>query len=354
MDRTELKYCYTSNSISYKTLYGLNPDEIYDLIDVSGFSERHAVEIALNLYRRKTDSIDDFIKIPKKLKSFLNSHCSIGLLECVDSELSSDGAVRYLFKSASGKFFETVYIPEHKRNTVCVSVQSGCRMGCPNCVSGAYGFHGNLTAEEIVMQALSVNSASGVTHVVFMGMGEPMDNLDNVLKACEILTAQWGLALSPRNITVSTTGILSGVKRFLKESDCNLTLSLHSPFSAERAKIIPIESKYPFTDLLAEMKSAKLKKGRRLSVAYMMIDGVNDSDEHLKELILLLKGYDIRVNILPFHKSPDCTLNPSPQERMQYFKHSLVCAGILASIRKSRGGDISAACGLLAARKRKN
>ena len=334
-----------------KTLYGLTPDEIYDLIGVSGFDRRHAVEIALNLYRRKINAIDNFTKIPQKLKSFLNSCCSVGLLNCVDSELSSDGAARYLFKSAGGKFFETVYIPEHKRNTVCVSVQSGCRMGCPNCISGTYGFHGNLTAGEIVTQILSVPFASVVTHVVFMGMGEPMDNLDNVLKSCEILTAQWGLALSPRNITVSTTGILPAVKRFLKESDCNLTLSLHSPFSAERSKFIPAENKHTFVDLLAEMRNAKLRKGRRLSVAYMMIDGVNDTEEHLNELIFLIKGSGIRVNLLPFHRISNSALNSSPHERMQHFKHSLICAGVSASIRKSRGGDISAACGLLAARK---
>ena len=337
--------------IPCKTLYGLTSDEIYDLISVLGFDRRHAVEIVLNLYRRKISAIDNFIKIPKKLKSFLSSCYSVELLDYVDSELSSDGTARYLFKSASGKFFETVYIPEHKRNTVCVSVQSGCRMGCPNCISGAYGFHVNLTAGEIVTQILSIPFASVVTHVVFMGMGEPMDNLDNVLKSCEILTAQWGMALSPRNITVSTTGILPAMKRFLEESDCNLTLSLHSPFSAERTKFIPSESKYPFSDLLAEIKNSKLKKNRRLSVAYMMIDGVNDTEEHLKELILLIKGSGIRVNLLPFHKIPNSVLNSSPHERIQHFKHSLICAGVSASIRKSRGGDISAACGLLAARK---
>jgi 23S rRNA (adenine2503-C2)-methyltransferase len=335
---------------SAKTLYGLTPDEIYDLISVSEFNRRHAEEIALNLYRRKIKTIDDFVKIPKKLKSFLNSYSSVGILNCVDSELSADGAVRYLFKSASDKYFETVYIPEHKRNTVCVSVQSGCRMGCPNCVSGAYGFYGNLTAGEIVTQILGIPFASSVTHVVFMGMGEPMDNLDNVLKACEILTAQWGLAISPRNITVSTTGILPAVKRFLQESECNLTLSLHSPFAAERAKLIPAENRYPLSDLLAEMKNAKLKKGRRLSVAYMMIDGVNDSEKHLQKLISLIKGSAIRVNILPFHKIPNSILSPSPPELIQYFKHSLTCAGVSASIRKSRGEDISAACGLLAAK----
>jgi 23S rRNA (adenine2503-C2)-methyltransferase len=222
-------------------------------------------------------------------------------------------------------------------------------MGCANCVSGAYGFYGNLTAEEIVTQILSIPFASNITHVVFMGMGEPMDNLDNVLKACEILTAQWGLALSPRNITVSTTGILPAIKHFLQDSDCNLTLSLHSPFSAERAKLIPAENRYPLAGLLAEMKNAKLKKGRRLSVAYMMINGVNDSEKHLQELISLIKGSNIRVNLLPFHKTPNSELSSSPPEQILYFKHSLTCAGVSASIRKSRGEDISAACGLLAA-----
>jgi 23S rRNA (adenine2503-C2)-methyltransferase len=222
-------------------------------------------------------------------------------------------------------------------------------MGCPFCVSGSYGFHGNLTAGEIINQIVSIPHADIITHVVFMGMGEPLDNIENVLKACEILTAQWGFALSPRNVTVSTVGITPGIELFLRSTDCNLTLSLHSPFAAERKHMVPAENKYPSADIIRILKEAKLKKGRRLTVAYVMINGLNDTLSHLEELILMLRGSAIRVNLLPYHAVNDDTRVSSSPEKMQYFKHNLIISGISASVRKSRGSDISAACGLLAA-----
>jgi 23S rRNA (adenine2503-C2)-methyltransferase len=176
-----------------------------------------------------------------------------------------------------------------------------------------------------------------------------LDNLENVLKACEILTAEWGLALSPRNVTVSTVGIIPGIKKFLRQSSCNLTLSLHSPFSEERQQLVPAEKKYMAHDIIHLLKDYKLKKGRRLSIAYVMINGLNDSDAHLNELISILKGSFIRVNLLPFHSAGEGAMNSSSPEQMQYFKHNLIIAGISASVRRSRGSDISAACGLLAA-----
>lgn len=272
-----------------------------------------------------------------------------GISDPLSSEVSQDKTIKYLFRTSSGKQYEAVYIPDNNRHTVCVSTQSGCRMGCPFCVSGRYGFHGNLTAGEIVSQILGIPYSEKITHVVFMGMGEPMDNLDNVLRACDIITAQWGLALSPRNVTVSTVGIRPGIERFLKQSVCNLTLSLHSPFPEERHKVVPAEKKFPAHDIIQQMKDAKLKKGRRLSVAYVMISGLNDSDAHLKELISLLEGSVIRVNLLPYHSVGNDSMSSSSPEKMQYFRHNLVISGISASVRKSRGSDISAACGLLAA-----
>jgi len=257
--------------------------------------------------------------------------------------------VRYMFRTENGKEFETVYIPDNKRNTVCVSTQSGCRMGCSFCITGRYGFRGNLTAGEIVNQILAIPQAGKVTHIVFMGMGEPMDNLENVLKACSIITAEWGLAISSRNITVSTVGIMPGVEQFLQRSDCNLTLSLYSPFSAERREIIPVENKFPVLDIIEMMKNFPLKKRRRLSIAYIMIKNLNDTDSHLEELKSILKGSKIRVNLLPYHPVNNDNNCSSPAERMQFFKHNLIISGISASIRKSRGADISAACGLLAA-----
>jgi 23S rRNA (adenine2503-C2)-methyltransferase len=221
-------------------------------------------------------------------------------------------------------------------------------MGCPFCVTGRYGFHGNLRAGEIVNQVIGLPVAEKVTHVVFMGMGEPMDNLRDVLNACEIITSEWGLAISPRNVTVSTVGIIPGVTRFLDESNCNLTLSLYSPFPGERLKVIPAEKSNPFREILEVMQNSPVKKKRRMSIAYVMVSGINDSESHLQELKNLLAGTGIRINLLPYHPAGDTNV-PSPPQKMQYFKHNLMTSGISASIRKSRGADISAACGLLAA-----
>jgi 23S rRNA (adenine2503-C2)-methyltransferase len=181
-----------------------------------------------------------------------------------------------------------------------------------------------------------------------MGMGEPLDNPDEVLKACEILTSGWGLAISPRNITVSTVGITPAIKRFLDESDCNLTLSLYSPFADERKAVVPAEKNYPAEEIVEMMRNFPLKRKRRLSVAYVMINGINDSARHLERLITLLRTTSIRVNLLPYHKVPGDINEPSPPDTMAYFKHALVTSGVSASVRRSRGADISAACGLLA------
>ena len=332
-----------------KYLCGLTADEIFNLIGDSEFTYAHALAVSNCLYKKRLTHTDQFPGISKKLKQLLLSKTETGLFAYLSSEESEDKTVKYLFRTSDERAFEAVYIPDGKRKTVCVSTQSGCRMGCPLCVTGRYGFHGNLTAGEMINQIMTIPHAGDITHVVFMGMGEPLDNIDNVIRACEIATAQWGLALSPRNITVSTVGILPAVERFLTETSCNLTLSLHSPFSEERTGIIPVEKKYPANEVIRKMKEAKIRKGRRLSIAYMMIDQYNDTERHLSGLISLLKGSGLRVNLLPFHGIGDNRFKSSSPERMQCFKHNLVISGISASVRKSRGEDISAACGLLAA-----
>jgi len=330
------------------TLYGLTADEISRLIASEGFDMRHAVTISNSLYKKRVREFTDIPALPLKLRNYLQDSAETGFFEPIASEVSTDKTVKYLFRTSKGLQFETVYIPDNKRNTVCVSSQSGCRMGCPFCVTGQYGFHGNLSAGEIINQVLCLPDSDKVTHVVFMGMGEPLDNLDNVLKTCEILTSQWGLALSSRNITVSTVGITPEAEKFLVSSSCNLTLSLYSPFSRERLKFVPVEKKYPFVDLIDILKSFPVKKKRRFSVAYVMIKDMNDTGRHLEELKVLLKGSGIRVNLLPFHSAKGEAYISSTEERMLFFKHSLVISGISASIRRSRGTDISAACGLLA------
>lgn len=331
-----------------KILCGLTVEEMFSLIEPAGFERRHALFIANAIYKKRISLLTRLPKISKALIQFLDEIASAGLYNPKASEISADKAVKYLFSSPDGKYFETVYMPDNKRNTVCVSTQSGCRMGCPFCVTGRYGYHGNLTAGDIINQVLSIPEAANVNHVVFMGMGEPLDNPGNVLQACKILTAEWGLAISPGNVTVSTVGITPGVKSFLEASECNLTISLYSPFAMERAGVIPAEKRYPAAEILEMMRNYPKRKKRRFSVAYVMIESVNDSDRHLEGLKKMLGGSGIRVNLLPYHPVKNNVYASSTAEKMQHFKHELVTSGISASVRKSRGADISAACGLLA------
>ncbi len=330
------------------TLCGLTANEISGLIEAEGFCLRHALIISNCLYKKRVNGFEGISQLPLKLRNYLKEISETGIYKPVMSEVSTDKTEKYLFRNRESKQFETVYIPENKRNTVCVSTQSGCRMGCPLCVTGKYGFHGNLSAGDMVNQVLSLPHAHKVTHVVFMGMGEPLDNLYNVLKACEIFTSQWGVSLGQHNITVSTVGITPGIAEFLAITECNLTLSLYSPFAGERLKFVPVEQKYPLSDIIDLMKTFPLKKKRRLSVAYIMIRDLNDTDRHLKGLKELLEGSGIRVNLLPYHPYNNDSYRSSSEERMLFFRHNLVLAGISASIRRSRGADISAACGLLA------
>jgi 23S rRNA (adenine2503-C2)-methyltransferase len=333
-----------------KSLCGLTSGEIYDIIRSYGFTAVHATSISNSIYKKRISDIAHLSKIPGRLNEVLSDIAVSGIYPPVSTEVSADKSVKYLFRTEDNKKFETVFIPDNKRNTICISTQSGCRMGCSFCATARYGFRGNLTAGEIVTQILGIPETFKVTHVVFMGMGEPMDNLENVLKACSIITAEWGLAISPRNITVSTVGIMPGVKQFLQRSDCNLTLSLYSPYPQERRKTIPAENQYPAQTIIDLMKSYHIKKKRRLSLAYVMVRDLNDTDSHLEELKSILKGSDIRVNLLHYHPSLNDQNSSSSDERILFFKHNLIVSGISASIRKSRGTDISAACGLLAIR----
>lgn len=331
-----------------KNLCGMTADEIFRIIQSEGFDFHHAVTIANAIYKKRLTDLSGISGLPKKLREYLAEVAIAMLYRPEASEVSFDKTIKYLFKSPEGKQFETVYIPDVKRNTVCVSTQSGCRMGCPFCVTARYGFFGNLSEADILNQVLSLPGSEKVTHVVFMGMGEPMDNLENVLKACEILTAEWGMAISPGNITVSSVGITPAIKSFLVNSACNLTLSLYSPFPGERISVVPAEKKYPVREIIEIMKRFPVRKKRRLSVAYVMIKDVNDTDKHFNGLMNLLKDSGIRVNLLPYHQVKGDSNRSSSEERMQFFRHNLVISGISASIRKSRGTDISAACGLLA------
>lgn len=327
------------------SLCGLTADEIRIL---AGSSTSHATAIANCLYKKRIGDIMLIPDIPKKVKEELSKKSIPGIYKPVSSKKSSDGTIKYLFRNESEQEFETVLLTDNKRTTVCISSQSGCRMGCPFCVTGKYGFRGNLSAGDILNQVLGLPGSEKVTHVVFMGMGEPMDNIENVLKACKILSAEWGLAVSPRNITVSTVGITPGIEYFLEKSNCNIALSLYSPFPEERYLTVPAEKKYPSHEIIQMMKVHQSSGKRRMSIAYIMIRDTNDTQKHLEGLTALIHGSGIRINLIPYNPIPgDDSISSSP-ERMQYFRHELVISGISASIRKSKGIDVSAACGLLA------
>jgi len=327
------------------SLCGLTANEIHDL---TGSDRRHAIVIANYLYKRKIDDIMLIPDIPVRVKRELMEKSFPGIYPPVASKESIDGTIKFLFRNEGGQEFETVLLKDKKRTTVCVSSQSGCRMGCPFCVTGKYGFRGDLSIRDILTQVLGLPYSGIATHIVFMGMGEPLDNPDTVLKACNIFSAEWGPAISARNITVSTVGITPAVKSFLEKSACNITLSLYSPFPDERYMTIPVEKSYPAQEIIDLMKNHQPDKKRRLSVAYIMINNTNDTEKHLAGLKALLLGTTIRVNLLPFHEIPGGDKISSSPERLQYFKHELVTAGISASVRKSTGMDVSAACGLLA------
>lgn len=327
---------------------GLTTEELRELIKPSGFNLRHSLSVMNFFYKSKGVVYGDIPNLPGPLKTFLNENTRTGVYPPKNEMRSADGSVKYLFRNEEQQEFETVFIPEGRRKTVCVSTQSGCRMGCSVCATARYGFYGNLSAGDIVNQVISLPQSKEVTHIVFMGMGEPMDNLENVVKACRIMTAEWGLAISKRNITVSTVGITPAIKVFLEDSGCNLSLSLFSPFAEEREKLAGVERRYPVKEIISILSGIPLTKKRRITIAYVMLKDFNDTDRHLDALKTLLAGQDLRVNLLPYHSTGADAFISSPQERMELFRHELMMAGISASVRKSRGKDISAACGLLA------
>jgi 23S rRNA (adenine2503-C2)-methyltransferase len=330
-----------------KAIAGLDPDMLALDLATAGIEERYARRLLYWVYRKGIRSFSEPDDIPVRVKSALEERFITGVIPPVSSVRSADGSVKYLFVTAGGLPHETVWLPEGRRMTVCVSVQSGCRMGCRFCATGRDGWRGNLTAGEIVNQVVGLPDP--FTHIVLMGMGEPGDNIDEVIRACRVFTAEWGLAAGRSKVTVSTVGVTPAVRRLLDETEVNITLSLHSPFADERAEVIPAERRWSFTETLELMQEYDNSRRRRFTVAYVMIKGKNDSGRHLEELRRLLHGTGIRVNLLPYHPLPGDSEESADVETMMLFRHLLVTSGVGASVRRSRGADIAAACGMLAA-----
>lgn len=306
-----------------------------------------AKQIAQWLYQKEISSIDDMTNLSKKNRDLLNEKYELGLAPYLKVQESVDGTKKYLFAAEGNNFIETAMIPDRDRKTVCVSSQVGCKMGCLFCMTGRQGFQKNLTAGEILNQLRSIDEWSNITNIVYMGMGEPFDNLNEVLKSLEILTSEWGVAMSPRRITVSSIGITPSLTRFLEESNCHLAISMHTPFEDERRKLMPIEQVYALKDIVSIIRDHNFGLQRRISFEYIMFQGVNDTDAHIKELSRMLKGLRCRMNLIRFHPIPDSPLVGTGEHRLEEFRDALNANEIVTTIRSSRGQDIFAACGLL-------
>ena len=330
-----------------KVLLGLSLDELKTVVKDLGMPQFTARQIAGWLYQQHVGSIDEMTNISKVNRERLSEAYVVGAMVPIDCQRSVDGTVKYLFPVADGKFVETVYIPEKDRATLCVSCQVGCKMNCLFCQTGKQGFEGSLSAGEILNQIYSLPERESLTNIVFMGQGEPMDNLDNVLRATEILTADYGYAWSPKRITVSSVGIKGKLKRFLDESECHVAISMHSPLPEQRQRLMPAERQMSITEVVALLKQYDFTHQRRCSFEYICFAGLNDTTTHAREIVKLLEGLECRVNLIRFHEIPEVDLPGADEQRMESLRDYLTNHGVFTTIRASRGQDIFAACGLL-------
>lgn len=342
------------------SLIGMTLGELENVVKSAGMPKFVAKQIADWIYAKRVTSFAEMVNISKKNQAWLSENYIIGRSEPVKTSKSQDGTVKYLFDVGAGCRIESVMIPDKDRATLCVSSQCGCKMNCYFCATGKLGFKANLTAAQIMNQILSMphrrNSAETagqgeLTNIVFMGMGEPLDNFSEVLKAIEILTSPWGLAWSPKRITVSTVGKLPQLKDLLDKTNVHVAISVHSADIPQRESMMPAQKAFPIQSVIKLLKSYDFSGQRRLSLEYIMWRGVNDDVAHANMLIKLIGDLDCRVNLIRFHRVPGVDLYPASDDRMQMFRNILNEHGVTATIRASRGEDIDAACGMLAAKK---
>lgn len=335
-----------------QTLLGMTLDEMRKVVKERNMPGFTANQIVSWVYDKKVASIDEMTNLSLKHRELLKEEFEVGASVPVEAMRSVDGTVKYLFCTPNGNYVESVYIPDGERATLCVSSQVGCKMNCKFCMTGKQGFTVNLSANQILNQIYSIPERDTLTNIVLMGMGDPFDNLDEVLKALEVLTAEYGYQWSPKRITVSSVGLKKGLRRFLEESDCHLAISLHSPFPAQRGELMPAERAYSITEMVDLLRNYDFSKQRRLSFEYIVFKGLNDSMNHAKELVRLLRGLDCRINLIRFHTIPNVDLEGADMKTMTAFRDYLTGHGLFTTIRASRGEDIFAACGMLSTAKK--
>ena len=336
-----------------KSLLGMTYAELQELVLEHNLPKFTAKQLVDWIYRKRVTTFDEMTNLSKGTRQLLSENYEVGYRDFVNVQESRDGTKKYLFPAGRG-FVEAAYIPERERATLCVSCQVGCKMNCLFCQTGKQGFEGNLTAADILNQIYSLPEISSLTNIVFMGQGEPMDNLDNVLRATQVLTAEWGYQWSPKRITVSSVGIKNKLKRFLDESECHIAISMHSPLHEQRLTLMPAEKQMAISDVVALLKQYDFTHQRRCSFEYIVFGGVNDSMVHAREIVRLVDGLECRVNLIRFHTIPDVPLHGADDKKMENLRDYLTKHGVFTTIRASRGQDIFAACGLLTTAKKNN
>ena len=334
-----------------QSLLGLTLEELKVVAKNAGMPAFAAKQIASWLYDKKVSSIDEMTNLSLRHREALKDIYQVGAEAPVDAVRSVDGTVKYLYRAGEGHFVEAVYIPEEDRATLCVSSQVGCKMNCKFCMTGKQGFTANLTAGQIINQINSLPERDKLTNVVMMGMGEPLDNLDEVLKALQIMTSAYGYGWSPKRVTLSTVGLRKGLQRYIEECDCHLAISLHSPLPLLRRGLMPAEKAFSITEIVELLRNYDFSKQRRLSFEYIVFKGVNDSMAHARELLKLLRGLDCRINLNSRALRPGVELEGADMETMVTFRDYLTSHGLFTTIRASRGEDIYAACGMLSTAK---
>ena len=338
-----------------RVLMGMTTAALKEVAQSLGMPAFTGGQIARWLYQQHVTNIDEMTNISKQNRERLKASYTVGAMAPVDCQRSKDGTVKYLFPvrcdsvatNDEGKFVETVFIPDGDRGTLCVSCQVGCKMNCLFCQTGKQGWHGNLTVGDILNQIYSLPERDLLTNVVFMGQGEPMDNLDAVLQATERLTADDGYQWSPKRITVSSVGIRGKLKRFLDESQCHVAISMHTPQHEQRLRLMPAEGQMTIEEVVALLREYDFTHQRRCSFEYICFSGLNDTLAHARDIVRLVEGLECRVNLIRFHAIPDVDLPSADEQRMERMRDFLTARGVFTTIRASRGEDIFAACGLL-------
>ncbi|MCJ7682342.1 MAG: 23S rRNA (adenine(2503)-C(2))-methyltransferase RlmN [Candidatus Aminicenantes bacterium] len=334
-----------------KNVYGLEPAELKALFAAWGKPSYRGDQVFRWLYQKKAESFEEMTDIPGELAEKLDATLRIQSLECLKKLRSGDGARKFLFGLEDGRSIETVFIPEAGRRTVCVSTQVGCKIGCPFCVSGSGGFIRQLTTHEIVTQVLEATRLTGeeISNIVFMGIGEPLDNTANVLRAIRILNHPLGLKIGARRITISTCGLIPGIETLRDLAlQVKLSVSLHASKNEQRDRLVPVNRTYPLEKLMAALEDYVRTKGRLVTLEYALISGVNDSDADAVRLAALAGKIKAKVNLIPCNPGMgDAFCSPSGN-RTYTFKRILEDRKITVTRRNTKGRDILAACGQLA------